>query len=77
MTLIECPKCKREVEIDAANVTKEQDGLDLIVTCPRCKTPFIIQQVALVRKKLLEAQYAFVKDKTGRTRRIQIGGARA
>lgn len=75
MSLIECPKCEREVDIDSANVTKEQDGLDLIVTCPKCKTLFLVQRVAVVKRTLLAAQYGLVKSKDGRTRKVKVGGA--
>ena len=71
MTLIECPKCKKEVDIDSPTVTKQLDGLELIITCTKCKTRFILQGIAEARKTLLTAQYGIVKS-GGAVKRVKL-----
>jgi uncharacterized protein YbaR (Trm112 family) len=73
MTLVECPDCRKQVDVDDRRVETEEDGLDLIVTCPKCKTQFVVQRVKQLRIKLKRAQYAFVKKKDGKMDRIKIG----
>jgi len=72
MTKIECPNCKKPVDIDSPNVIKEERGLELVVKCPYCKTDFLVQRVAEVRKKLKVAQYGFTQDKHGNEIRIKL-----
>jgi len=55
---IECPACNTGVDIEDQRVKKEEDGTQLIVTCPNCNTRFILQRVAL--QKLLRAKKAFL-----------------
>jgi uncharacterized Zn finger protein len=72
MTLIECPACKSPVDIDRAEVKKEKDGLDVIVTCPDCGAGFILQQVAQVRQRLQVAQYGYTVDQSGQQIRVKL-----
>jgi hypothetical protein len=74
MTLIECPGCKREVDIDAVGIEKQPDGLDLIVRCPRCAIQFVVPRFAAAQQGLLVARHGLIKDRKGRTRRVELGG---
>ena len=72
MTEIECPSCKAKVDIDKPSVIKEEDGLDLKVVCPKCETQFVVARIKELRQKLLKAQFAFAKQKDGKTVKIAI-----
>ncbi len=72
MTQIECPSCKKQVDIDSPSVEKQEDGLDLIVRCPQCQQRFIVQRVALVRQQLRVAEFGYRVDETGQEIRISL-----
>jgi predicted Zn finger-like uncharacterized protein len=72
MTIVECPSCQAKIDVDRADVEKEEDGLDLIVRCPPCGNRFIIQRVKIVRQKLKVAKYGYTKNKDGEEIRIKL-----
>jgi endogenous inhibitor of DNA gyrase (YacG/DUF329 family) len=72
MTKLECPNCKKPVDIDSPNVVKEERGLELAVKCPYCKTDFLVQRVAEVRRKLKIAKYGFTTNAQGQEIKIKL-----
>ena len=72
MTLIECPDCKHEVDIDRNEIVKVEDGLNLVIKCPHCREWFILEEVAIKRKKLKVAKYGYTIDPKGQKVKIKI-----
>lgn len=72
MTLIECPACKKGVDVDAKNIRKTEDGTDLIVSCPACSEKFVVARIAQVRRKLMVAEAGLVRDRSGKHVRIDL-----
>jgi predicted Zn finger-like uncharacterized protein len=72
MTKIECPSCKKAVDIDSPQVKKEERGLELVVRCPHCGDDFLVQRVAEVRRKLKVAKYGFTTNPQGKEIKIEL-----
>jgi len=71
MLLIECPVCGGKVSVDDPNTEKEENWLELVVTCPHCNERFKIQRVAWVRQNLKD-QYAYIRDQSSQEQRVRI-----
>ena len=72
MTIIGCPSCQVKVDIDRADVEKQEDGLDLIVKCPSCSERFIIERIKTVRRKLKVAKYGYTKNEHRKEIKIKL-----
>lgn len=71
MTTVECPICKKKVDLDVKTVETESYGTDLKVKCPHCITQFMVARIAHVRAKLAVAEFGY-KQEGGRQVKIRL-----